>query len=151
MANYDDLLNRSWDEIPEEAVLPVGDWALEGKSASFIESKEDGKSDKIVFFWGVTSPVDVDEEEIAKLGSDYDLDLNQPTQTFYIDGPSAIGKVRKFLLKLGVDIEGLTPLESLKAFKGARAVAFLDQRSYQDQSGETVWQNDVKKVRALEE
>jgi hypothetical protein len=126
--NYDDILDRAWDDLPEPVHL-FGDWVLVGKNAAFMKG-ENGKKSRQLFFFGVAEPLDVDPEFLAELGDEYDLGMNQIVHTIYIDNDRDWNDVRRFLRNVGVDTEGLSVKESLKAFTGTRVAASLGVRTY---------------------
>jgi hypothetical protein len=155
--DYDDLLNRTWDDIPEPVLLPGGTWMVAGKTAALVRPKEEGKSLKILFGLKAKEPVNVAQEELDELG-DYDITINDLQHTIYIENASDWDKVRKFLAVFGVEIDtkvkivdGNGKLSFAKAFAGAEAVAEIGQRNYQDANNETVWQNNLSKFQAVTE
>jgi hypothetical protein len=153
--DYDDILNRSWDDIPEPKLLPGGNWLMVGKNAALVKPKEEGKSLKILFTFGAKSPVDVAEDLLDELG-DYDVTINEVSHTIYLETASDWNKVRKFLALVGIEMEGSIldeagKLSFNKAFRGSEIVAEVGQRSYDDAAGETIWQNTLAKFQKVAE
>lgn len=141
----DDILNQAWDELPEEKILPGGDWLLKSKNAAFIKSKDADKSDKVLFFVTAVEPGEsVDEERLAELG-DYDVSISALNAQVYIEKPSDWKKkIVPILEAFGVEMEGKTIGQALKAFKNGRAMGTLTEETYEDkQTHETVPVNRV--------
>lgn len=149
--DYGDILNRSWNEIPEPQTLPNGSWVLKGRNASYVAAREEGKNSKVLFFYTPTEPTDdVDREALAELGDGYDISQNQIAYTIWIEFAKDWDKVRKHLAKHGVDVDSMTIDQSLKAFKNTIVVANLEQRSYTNNAGETVLENSPSNFAAVE-
>lgn len=155
MSNYDDLLNRTWDDIPEPVLLPGGGWLLVGKNAALIKPREAGKSLKILYTYGAKQAVSVADDLLEELG-DYDITVNELNFTQYIETAADWDKVRRHLALHGVEMEGAIldeagKLAFNKAFRGAEVVAEIGQRSYDNNDGETIWQNSVAKFQKVTE
>lgn len=143
MSDYKSILKTSWDAIPEPKTLPVGSWLLVGQGATFKAPADDTKSPQILFVYGVKTPMDdVDEGELANLGPDYDYGINKVYARFFVGENSDWHRVRQHLGKHGIDVEGLSIEETLKAFRGTEVIAFLDQRTYVNGSGQEVEENN---------
>ena len=139
--NYSDILNTQWDDIPEPKVLPDGSYLLKLRNASYQPAKGEGDP-TVMFAYKVVEPMDdVPQDENDKLGNDYDYDLNTIFSRFWISNTADWAKVRKHLEKHGVDVSGKTPTEALKDARGSEVVAFLQQRSYTNNSGQDVTEN----------
>lgn len=139
-----DILNRTWDEMPQEQILPVGNWRVKGKNMAYVLPKEEGKNPRVVAFITPVEPMDdVDIEKLRDLGEDYDFTTNQVTWTKWIERPKDWEGVKSLLSKFGVSSEG-TLKEQMKAFKGHEAIAYLDQGSFKTRDGETVLENQPK-------
>jgi len=143
--NYEDILNQSWDQIPEAQTLPVGSYLLRGRNASYQPAKDADKSPVVLFVYQPKEPMDdVNEEELAALGENYDIADNKIFVRFYVDDNAQWDVVRNHLIKHGIDPKGKSIADSLKAFKGTEVIAYLDQRQYTNAAGEQVTQNDAK-------
>lgn len=137
MTDYADIVNKSWDAIPPVEILPVGSWLLRGQNATYQASKGES-SPSVLFVYKVKEPMeDVDSEKLAALGDNYDVESNKIFTRFWIGDNSDWDKVRKHLAKHGVDTAGKSISDSLKEFKGTEVVAYLDQRTYTNNAGET--------------
>lgn len=143
-SGYDDILNRSWDDMPEAGLLPVGSWVITARNGAYLPPK-DKTNARVIFFYKAKEPMDdVDTDALQSMGittGEYDLSLNEIAYTIWIEGPKDWGKVRDHLAIHGVETEGMTLKESLKAVKGADVVAFLDQNSFKRRDGTSVDEN----------
>ncbi len=153
MANeidYDDILNTQWDDLPQAALLPEGDWLLAGRNVVVMKPREEGQTPRVIFFFSVKEPVSVDEDDLAELGADYDPSANEVTKQVYIEGPRSWEEVRGILSKCGIDTAGQAIGDSFKAFRGAEVIAHLNQASYQ-RNGETQYENRPVRFSPVEE
>lgn len=153
--DYDDLLNMTWDGIPEPQLLPDGGWLLTAKNAAFVKSKEADKSHKILYSYSAKAPVAVAEDLLDELG-EYDITINDLVYTQYIENAADWDKVRKFVALHGVEMEGALfdsngKLAFNKKFRGTEVVATVGQRSYDNDAGETIWQNTLSKFQKVTE
>jgi hypothetical protein len=147
---YDAILSRSWDEIPESQTLPDGSYLLRGRNAAYVGGKGDN-SPKVLFFFSVKEAMDdVDSEALAALGDDYDLSDNQIVATFWIEGNRSWNDVKEFLKKAGVETKGKSQQQSLKDFKGAEIISFLKARTYTNSIGEVKVENYPTQFAAVE-
>lgn len=138
----EEILDRSWDEIPQPKLLPVGSYLLKGRNASFVPGK-DGQNDKALFFYVPKEAMDdVSESDIADLGADYDYAANQIVYTIWLEGPKDWDNMRQHLAKHGVDTKGKSVKDSLKAFRGSEVVAYLNQRNFTNRAGENITENN---------
>jgi hypothetical protein len=142
--NYEDLLDKSFDEIPEPQVLPVGSWRLEGRNATFQAPKEAGKSATVLFVYKAKEPMDdVDEDELAKLGEDYDYGLKPIFVRIWLESGADFDKVRKHLKNHGISLEGGKSIKDIlkEDFRGTEVIASLDKRSFVNGVGEEQEEN----------
>lgn len=148
---YDDILQRGWEDLPDEALLPTGTYRLKARNAKYMPSPEDGKSPKILVFFSVMEATsDVDGDALADLGDDYDLTENEVVHTIYIERQVDWKKrVKPFLEKLGVDATG-NIVDALKAVKNKEIYGSLDQRSFTNRNGETETVNNITGFRAVD-
>lgn len=148
---YDKLLDRSWDEIPEAVVLPVGSWLLRGRNAAFVAAKGEANPRVLFFYTPVEAMADVDGGELGALGDDYDFNNNQIVKTFWVESNRDWATVRSHLELHGLETGGgKSQVDSLKEFKGAEVIAFLDTKTFEDQAGRTRIDNDPTNFRAVE-
>lgn len=143
---YGDLLKRSWDDLPQPApYLPEGTWLLKGRNVAYFPADEENdKSERVVLFFEPLEPMDdVKQEELDALGPNYDYANNDVTKQFYINRAKDWVEVRKILNLMGIETEGQTQEDSFKAFKGAKVLAYLSIKTFQNKrTGERVITND---------
>lgn len=139
--NYEDILNKTWDELPETVALPVGSWLLRGKGAKYLEPKGDN-SGQMLFIYGAKEAMnDVDQEDLDKLGPNYDVTSNKVFVKFWIEDSSDWEQVRRHLKKHGIETAGKSLPDTFKEFRGKEIVAYLDQRTYTNSAGDEVTEN----------
>lgn len=145
MTDYQELLKKSWDELPKPKLLPVGSWGLRGRNAAFVEAKEEGKNSKVIFFYQATGPMeDVSETELEALGADYDFAINDLTFTVWVESAADFRKkVEPHLAKHAGWTPGANPQEGLKNFKNSEVVAFVGEKTF-TRDGTTIIDNDLK-------
>lgn len=149
--DYEDVLNASWDNIPETKTLPVGSYLLEGRSASFQPAKEEDKSPIVLFVFTPREPMDdVSSEDLEALGDGYELDANRLFHRFYIESNADWDNVRKLLAKMGVETKGQSIADSLKQVRRKNVIGYLDQRTFVNSAGETVQANNITSFAAVE-
>ena len=147
--DYDDLLNRSWDEIPEPQPLPTGHYVLKGRNANYVPPKGDS-SGKVLFFYSPQEPMtDVDRDALDALGDNYDIRNNDVVATFWVDRPKDWDAVRQHLKLHGVDPSG-TIKETLGSFKGSEVVAYLGSREFTRKDGSTGVDNPPSEFTRIE-
>lgn len=149
-ANYDELLNRSWDEIPEPKTLPGGNWLLELRNIAYKGPTDTANAKVLVFLTPKQPSEDVDSSALADLGDEYDVSENQIVHTFWVEHQRDWQAVRNFLTMLGVDMKGKSQIESFKAAKGGEIMGYLDERTYTNSAGQLVTENIVKAFSPLE-
>lgn len=147
--NFDDILDRSWDDIPEAVTLPGGQYLLKGRNAVYTPPKEEGQSGKVLFFLTPKEPIagEVDEDALAALGEDYDYSVNEVVYTVWIESMRSWGDVRKVLAMFG--IEGGNIRQSLKEIRNREVVGNLDTRTYTNSLGQLVEQNVVTSFQSI--
>lgn len=154
--DYDDLLNRTWEEIPQEQVLPVGDWLLKGQNAAFIKPKDESQSPKVLFSYTAQQPVEVDEDELNELSeSGYDIEITKLSFTIFINDASSWHDVKAHLEAHGLTMEGKIfddkgKLAFNKAFRKSQVVAYLEQDHWEDKvTKKTKWRNSLSNFRPV--
>lgn len=151
--DYESILDRSWDELPESKILPVGFWRLRGMNAVFQKPRSENQNPSILFVYSATEPSDdVDADALEELGEGYDWTQNRVYARFWIETAKDWDAVRKHLIKHGCDLTGRNVRDTLKNdFKGREIMSYLDVRSYEDSVGETVWDNDPKQFQSTDD
>lgn len=147
--SYDDILDRTWDEMPETKVLPDGDWLLKGRNAAFVAPKGDGNAKVLFFYTPEQAMEDVDPSALEALGEDYDLKDNQIVFTIWIENNRDWQAVRRHLAKHGVD-PTLTIREQFKKFRGTETIARVGLRTFTNAAGESVPENTASDFREVE-
>lgn len=149
--NYEDILERSWDEIPSNVVLPVGSYRLKASGANYIKPKSAEQNPQILFTYTVKEPLeDVDPEEIAQLSSE-DITGKKVFHKVWLETGADWDSVRKHMSLLGIAIEGRTLKESFKDVKGHEVIAYLGVKTFKTRSGETVTDNQPEQFAAVED
>jgi hypothetical protein len=122
-----DSLNVAADSIPEEVKLPEGVYEVQVNSYKEVVSPKAG-TPGIRFELQILNPVEVDEDELAKLGDpsvllDMTVDYPSYPSAFWLDAQepdpndltaSGREKVRKFHTKLRMLVQYLTNVCGLK-------------------------------------
>lgn len=147
--SWEDRLSESWDNIPKVQLLPVGNWRLKLINASLKQAKSEESNASVLFIYSPQEPMDnVDRDALHELGPDYDVTGNRVFHRIWLETDADIDAVRNHLVLHGVDVNVVSPLESLKAAKGTEVNAFLVQRSFP--SGlETRMENAATSFQAL--
>lgn len=152
--DYDDILNATWEDIPEPKTLPDGGWLLKGRSVAWILPKKEEDSAKVLFGYKPKSPVSVDDEALEALGADYDLEMNDLNFSILIKSAADWNKVKKHLEIAGIELDGPLfgedgKLAFAKAFKGTEVVAQVTTQHY-EQNGEAKTGQNLSKFQAVE-
>lgn len=157
MADYDDLLNMTWGDIPDDLILPDGKWLVRGGNAALVKPRDEKQSLKVLFNYVAKEPVEVDDDLLEEMG-DVELDQADLTYTIYIEKPKDWKKVFKHLAIHGIEMEEgenlFTPegkLAFAKKFKGTTAVAVVGHRSWQDANGDTQVGNSLSGFSKVDE
>ena len=154
--DYETIGDMSWDDVPDPKVLPKGPWVLAGKNAKRMPGRagEDGKSDSspyVLFFYKAVEPlVEVDDDELAALGDEYDVQINDLTFRIYIETKADYRKVEAHLAKHGI-VAGVSEETgkkesidaTLKRFKNSRVIGVLGQRTFKDRTGDLRTDNTI--------
>jgi hypothetical protein len=133
MSDYAEILQTSWDDIPEPQNLPTGSWKLKLRNVNFIPAKED-KSAKVLFFYTAKAPDFANTDLVAQFFIERDKDWDQ---------------VRKHLKVLGVEPEGSIQ-DTFKKAKGSEVFAYVGERTYKNSQGTLVTTNTLSDFEAIE-
>lgn len=149
--NYGDILNRSFDDIPESRNAPDGSWLLRGRNAAYMAGKgEDSKGSKVLFFYELKEPMtDVDEESLKALEG-YDISEIDVSATFWADKNKDWDKIRKHLELHGVNTKGVPITEALKGFTGTETIGYVTTRTFTNAAGQVVEQNVASQFAPVE-
>lgn len=142
---YSDLLNRSWDDIPQPKLLPEGTWLLKVRNVSYFpKNDEKNQPERVAFFFEAKEPMDdVDGSELTALGKDYDYAINDVVKQFSIFRPKDWNDVRSLLGLMGIESKGASQAETFKAAKGHEVFGFLQRSVFTTKAGETKEDNSV--------
>ncbi len=143
--SYEDIMSRSWGDIPEVRLLPVGTWRLRARNATLLRPKTAEQSPVILVAYTPMEPLDdVDVDEIAELGDGYDWAANRLFARFWVEDAADWDKVRKHFTLLGIECpESESIQDTLKRVKGAEINAYVGIESYKNPQGEMEHRNNV--------
>jgi hypothetical protein len=154
--DYESIGDTSWDDIPVVKTLPKGPWLLQGKNAKRMKGREgddehEASSPYVLFFYKAVEPLaDVDDDELAALGEDYDTANNDLSFRIYIESKVDYRKVLTHLAKHGIvpeKDEATGKMESidatLKRFRKSKVIGTLGQRTFKDKTGELRTDNTI--------
>ena len=142
--NYDDILDRSWDDVQKPQVLPDGSWKLNCRNASYVAAPAEDKSAKVLFFYEAVEPMDdVDVDALNALGDEYDISENDLVATFWVNKGKDWDKVRNHIKRHGIDVTGMTFKESFEAVRGGEIIGYLGTRTYENRAGLEVTDNEI--------
>lgn len=137
---YESILTKSWDDIPEPELLPVGSYLLRCRNATYRPAKGD-MSAQVLFVYNPKEAMDdVDQDELTDLG-EYDITQNRLFATFWVEDNVDWAKVRTHIQKHGVDPAGQSIGESLKAMTATEIISYVRTENYENKQGETVTKN----------
>jgi hypothetical protein len=154
--SYEDILNMTWEDVPEAVTLPVGPYRVKGKFLSYRAAADEGQNDRFSLSFVVQGPLEgVDEDALAQLGEDYDFAANQVEKTVWIENRASWGEVAKTLRTVGVEPsgsifeqDGKVSKALQRAFRGVEVGAHLGERTY-EKDGEMRTTNTLSKFIAL--
>lgn len=123
---YEDML--SWDNLPEEQLVPSGTWLLRCRNAVFSTGK-DGAFPKVLFFYEAKEPVEgIDPEALEQFQSSNAAPADVVVQ-FFAKRKKDWDAVKEHLALLGVEAKGSIP-DTLKAAKGAEIIGWVDVETF---------------------
>lgn len=152
--SYDSILNRSFDDIPEnDPLLPDCKAILKIRNATFMAPKGDtGKGAKVLVYFSPTEVLEgADEEEVAAAIGDTELSDVEVSSQFWADRNRDWRQIKAFLATAGVDISsGKAIIDLLKDASGRSVVGDVRTRSYVNGMGVDVTSNEAGNFEALE-
>lgn len=127
--DYSDIVGLSWDNIQQPRNLPGGTYLFVLRNMSFVPAKEEGKNPQVIFVHSPKEAMsDVDSDELAKLGEDYDISENKIFTRQFIEDGSSWAAVARLAAKHRtadgpLDLASLDKdvLESIKKVRGMKA------------------------------
>lgn len=148
---YDDILNRSWDEIPAPKLLPDGDYLLKARGGKYNPA-EGNRNARINFGYTVEDAIEIDDPDArAELGENYDFGENDIFHTVWVEKAKDWQGVAKHIRAHGIETEGMNVQDTLKAVRDALVIARIGTRSYvKKDTGEEVFENTASNFRAVE-
>lgn len=161
--DYTDLLSRSWDEMPDPVLLPVGRWEFECKGVSHKEGQGDN-SPNFMFVYVPKRPTDdVDEEVLEALaesqGGELDYSGNRIFKRMYYSDGNELRRVRDHMLKHqgfrmpagSIQDHIDNPKVLSAALNGTTVLAYMEQRAYTTTEGEAREVNELGRVVAVDD
>ena len=141
--DYNSLLRKGWNEIPEEQLLPVGTWLLRCRGAALKLSTKEGGTPRFVFTYEPVEPMeDVDRESLEQLGPNYDIRQNRIFFSIWLEHGGDYDRLRKHILKHGAELgSGPEDPQISKNLRNTKVLAYLTQGTRPDASGTIVPEN----------
>lgn len=150
MSDYANIADLSWDEIQVPKPAPVGTYLLKGSNAVFQPAKEEGQNPIVMFVHTIKEAMDdVNSDELAALGPDYDLTENKVFSRYFIEDGSSWEKVKDILKKHGVSTTGRV-LDDLKKVKGTEVLGYLTVDRFKRKDGTMGENNKVTEFAVVE-
>jgi hypothetical protein len=163
MSEYDSLINRDWSDLPEEVLLPSGQYELAGRNVFWFPDKnapEGSQSQgRVAFFVTPTAVVEVPDELLDQLPEGYDLTTNELSYNVFVRKVTDWSKeVLPALRAFGVDTpaspifteDGKLNPEISKQVRGQKVIGQIEQRTWKDEKGEHT-QNNVSRIAPIVE
>lgn len=150
-SNYTDIA-KTWGNVPKEQILPDGSYKLRFLKASYIEAKQEDKSDRVNFSIQPREPLDdVPQDALDDLGEDYDVTQNRIYMSFFLERGADYARVADVLHKLGIDTPETEDIkDTLKRVNKQEANGFVTSRTYTRNDGSPQTENSVTAVEAIE-
>ena len=144
--SYEEILQKSWAELPEAKMLPDGSYRLRCTGAKVMPPKQADHSAQALFVYEPQEPMDdVNADALAALGADYDFSENVIYARFWLSKASDWDKVRKHLAKHGINPTDFDSVDaSLKAVKNTELIGYVVARTFADKSGAVQQENVVQ-------
>jgi hypothetical protein len=121
------LMNRTYDDIPDEVTLPNGSYRLKVRNATVMEPREAGQSGKLMIFYIPKAALgDVDPSDLPS-----DITSAEVQHQIWLERPRDWKRAYETLAKHGVEIEGKNLKEAAKAARGKEVNAAVSSRSFQ--------------------
>lgn len=143
---FEALMNRTYNDIPDEVTLPNGTYRLKARNAAVMAPRDEGQNGKFVIFFIPKEPMDdVDPDDLPD-----DITAAEVSATVWLERPRDWKKAFDILAKLGVDVEGKSLPEAAKAARGKEIFAAVSTRVYQSQ-GQSRSSLEAKDFASVEE
>lgn len=152
--SYDDILNRSFNDIPEnDPLLPDCKAILRIRNATFMPPKGDsGKGAKVLVYMNATEVLEgADEDELTAALGDTPIEEVDVVSQFWADKNRDWRTIKAFLATAGVDVtSGKALIDELKDCAGRSVVGDVRTRSYVNAMGVEVTSNEASNFEAVE-
>lgn len=144
--DFESILDRSMDEVTEPKLYPTGTWRLRAVATSV--KKDDNDRDVVMIaLVGVEPQDDVDPDELAAAGGDFDGQRIWLRRT--LETKADVFNLKRLIEQFGVETAGKSLREGIDEVKGHEVMGYVGIRSYQSQ-GETKIDNTVKQFAPVE-
>ena len=142
--DFDDVFDKTHDEIPPVHDVPAGLWRFKVKAAKRFEPKDDGEVNGGLLF--VSQAIEASGDVDPSLVPD-DLDnLEEVFYKIFIGGNKDMHQAWRFVEKLGMDTAGRSMTECLAQAAGFEFWAVVSHKPRED--GDGVWIN-LKEIASI--
>jgi hypothetical protein len=144
--DFEDLLDKSFDEVEEPPLVPTGPWIIQGIGNSYKDGSE-GEPAKGNLGFTLVKPTDeVDPDKLAEVGEEWKGQRFWKRYTF--EGPQDRWAVVQDLRALGVEGSATVKemLKNGKLIKGRQAIGIVQIDNFTRRSGEKVVQSAIKMI-----
>lgn len=144
--NYEKIMGRSFNELPEPEPLPDGKYLLKGRFASAFEwtSKEGDEGARISVTYEAVKAADADT---AASINGMDVKGKPVESTFYVTNEEEERKVWDALAKIGIAGEDYDNLgDALKAVRGLTVIGTVRTRHFETKDGAPAFRNFAVKT-----
>lgn len=142
--DFEELLNKSFDEIPEEVPLvPAGTWTLQGIGNSYKEASDGMPAQASLGFTLAAPTDDVDPDKLAAFGDNWKG--MRFWKRYRFESVAEIVALKNDLKKLG--IEGSASLKDMltnsKLIRGRQVLGSVGIASYKSKNRGQVVENQI--------
>lgn len=151
--SYEEILKGSWDDLPEVKLLPAGSYRWVCRSAKFSPPKSEGSSPNVMFVCNAQEAMDdVSDDALAELGEEYDITANTVFHRIWLERDTDWQKVKQTITAMGVDLDGKSLEEGLKAMKNVEFIAYTTQQTFTNKkTGVSRTENVLQGFKSVEE
>jgi len=132
--DYNDVMNKGWDELPETQLTPRGTYRLKARSVAEVLPKEKGASGKVlVTYTPVEAMDDVDEAAMQAFeAAGLDVRDQEIVVTFWLGKVKDWHRLKAHIALHGVDLSQFrdNKRDALKAMKGCEIMATVQPRKF---------------------
>jgi hypothetical protein len=150
IADFDELLNKAFDEIPDEVPLvPAGTWVLQGIGNSYKEASDGMPAQASLGFTLAAPGDDVDSDKLAEFGDQWKG--MRFWKRYRFESVAEIVALKNDLKKLG--IEGSASLKEMlansKLIAKRQVAGHLGIASYKSKTRGQVVENQIGSLTAI--